>query len=148
MILSLWMLRPNEESVRYPSSQNALVGMVATQGLVSRAGIVPLTFSRDRGGPMCRTVADTAALLEVLAGDDPRDVITAVAHGRQPVAYSNYTGRNSLAGKRLGVVRDFMIEASMADRENIRIGNEALADLKPVRPRWIRSISAPPSPKS
>jgi amidase len=42
-------------SVRYPSSLNALVGIVATQGLVSRAGIVPLTFSRDRGGPMCRT---------------------------------------------------------------------------------------------
>jgi Asp-tRNA(Asn)/Glu-tRNA(Gln) amidotransferase A subunit family amidase len=88
-------------SVRYPSSLNALVGMVATQGLVSRAGIVPLTFSRDRGGPMCRTVEDTAAMVEVLAGDDPRDVITAVAHGRQPVVYSNHIGRHSLAGKRL-----------------------------------------------
>jgi Asp-tRNA(Asn)/Glu-tRNA(Gln) amidotransferase A subunit family amidase len=116
--------------VRYPSSLNALVGMVATQGLVSRAGIVPLTFSRDRGGPMCRTVEDTAAVLEVLTGDDPRDVITAVAHGRQPVIYSNHAGRHSLAGKRLGVVRDFMIEATIADRENIRIGNEALADMK------------------
>jgi amidase len=117
-------------SVRYPSSLNAMVGIVATQGLVSRAGIVPLTFSRDRGGPMCRSVEDTAALLEVLAGDDPRDAITAAAHGRPRVAYSNYTGRHSLAGKRLGVVRDFMIEASIADRENIRIGNEALADMK------------------
>jgi len=117
-------------SVRYPSSVNALVGMVATQGLVSRAGIVPLTFSRDRGGPMCRTVEDTAAMLEVLAGDDPRDAITAVAYGRPPVVYSNYAGRHSLAGKRLGVVRDFMIEATIADRENIRIGNEALADMK------------------
>jgi len=117
-------------SVRYPSSLNALVGMVATQGLVSRAGIVPLTFSRDRGGPMCRTVEDTAAVLEVLTGDDPRDAITAAVHGRQPVAYSNYTGRHSLAGTRLGVVRDFMIEATIADRENIRIGNEALADMK------------------
>ena len=68
-------------SVRYPSSLNALVGIVATQGLVSRAGIVPLTFSRDRGGPMCRTVEDTAAVLEVLTGDDPRDAITAAAHG-------------------------------------------------------------------
>ena len=117
-------------SVRYPSSLNAMVGIVATQGLVSRAGIVPLTFSRDRGGPMCRSVEDTAVMLEVLAGDDPRDVITAVAHGRPPVAYSNYAGRHSLAGKRLGVVRDFMIEASIADRENIRIANEALADMK------------------
>jgi amidase len=117
-------------SVRYPSSLNAMVGIVATQGLVSRAGIVPLTFSRDRGGPMCRSVEDTAAMLEVLTGDDPRDVVTAMAHGRPPVVYTNHTGRRSLAGKRLGVVRDFMIEASIADRENIRIGNEALADMK------------------
>jgi amidase len=117
-------------SVRYPSSLNALVGIVATQGLVSRAGIVPLTFSRDRGGPMCRTVEDTAAVLEVLTGDDQRDAITAVAQRRQPVVYSNYAGRRSLAGKRLGVVRDFMIEATIADRENIRLGNEALADMK------------------
>jgi len=85
-------------SVRYPSSLNALVGIVATQGLVSRAGIVPLTFSRDRGGPLCRTVEDTAAMLEVVTGDDPRDAITAVAHGRAPVLYSNYAGRRSLAG--------------------------------------------------
>jgi hypothetical protein len=83
-------------SVRYPSSLNALVGTVATQGLVSRAGIVPLTFSRDRGGPMCRTAEDTAAMLEVLTGDDPRDAITAVAHGKQPVAYSTHVGRRSL----------------------------------------------------
>jgi amidase len=117
-------------SVRYPSSLNSLVGMVATQGLTSRAGIVPLTFSRDRGGPLCRTVEDTAAVLEVLAGDDPRDGITALAHGRKPVAYASYTGRKSLAGKRLGVVRDFMIEGTLADRDNIRIGNAALADMK------------------
>lgn len=117
-------------SVRYPSSLNALVGMVATQGLVSRAGIVPLSFSRDRGGPMCRTVEDTALMLEALAGDDPRDAVTAAAHGRPKVAYPQHVGRRSLAGKRLGVVRDFMIEASIADRDSIRIGNAALADMK------------------
>ena len=117
-------------SVRYPSSLNSLVGIVATQGLTSRAGIVPLTFSRDRGGPMCRTVDDTATVLEVLTGDDPRDAITAVAYGRKPVAYLASTGRNSLAGKRLGVVRDFMIEGTLADRDNLRVGNEALAEMK------------------
>jgi len=40
---------------------------------------------------MCRTVEDTAAVLEALTGDDPRDAITAVAHGRQAGRYSNYT---------------------------------------------------------
>ena len=117
-------------SVRFPSTVNALVGMVATQGLVSRAGIIPLSFSRDRGGPMCRTVQDTAAVLEVIAGADPRDHVTALAHGKKPVAYRNYANKKSLAGKRLGVVREFMIEATLADRDSIRIGNQAIADLK------------------
>ena len=117
-------------SVRFPSTVNALVGMVATQGLVSRAGIIPLSFSRDRGGPMCRTVQDTAAVLEVIAGADPRDHVTALAHGKKPVPYRNYANRKSLAGKRLGVVREFMIEATLADRDSIRIANQAIADLK------------------
>jgi Asp-tRNA(Asn)/Glu-tRNA(Gln) amidotransferase A subunit family amidase len=117
-------------SVRNPSSVNALVGMVATQGLVSRAGIVPLSFSRDRGGPMCRTVADTAAVLEVVAGSDPRDEVTSVAHGLKPVPYREFANRTSLAGKRLGLVRDFMIEATIADRDNLRVANDALAEMR------------------
>ena len=117
-------------SVRNPAAANALVGMVATQGLVSRAGIIPLSFSRDRGGPLCRTVRDTAAVLEVISGADPHDEVTAIAHGRKPVAYQDYTGRISLAGKRLGVVRDFMIEATLADRDSIRVANDALVEMK------------------
>ena len=62
-------------SVRFPSTANALVGMVATQGLVSRAGIIPLSFSRDRGGPMCRTVQDTAAVLEVMSPAPTRGIM-------------------------------------------------------------------------
>jgi Asp-tRNA(Asn)/Glu-tRNA(Gln) amidotransferase A subunit family amidase len=117
-------------SVRFPASANALVGMVATQGLVSRAGIIPLSFTRDRGGPLCRTVQDTAAVLEVVTGADPRDHVTTLAHGKKIVAYRNYANKKSLAGKRLGVVREFMIEATLADRDSIRVANQAIADLK------------------
>src|SRR5262245_17453710 len=117
-------------SVRNPSSVNALVGMVATQGLVSRAGIVPLSFSRDRGGPMCRTVTDTALVLEALAGADPRDEVTSLAYGIKPVPYQQHASKTSLAGKRLGVVRDFMIEATLADRDSIRVANAALDEVK------------------
>ena len=88
-------------SVRYPSAVTSLVGIVATQGLVSRAGIVPLSYSRDRGGPLCRTVEDAAKVLEVIAGEDFRDDVTTLAHGMKPVAYSAFAGRTSLAGKRL-----------------------------------------------
>src|SRR4029077_19058311 len=98
-----------------PAAANLLVGMVATQGLISRAGIIPLSFSRDRGGPICRTVADKATVLEVLTGTEPRDEMTAVAHGRKPVDYQSHASKSSLAGKRLGVVRDFLVEATLAD---------------------------------
>jgi Asp-tRNA(Asn)/Glu-tRNA(Gln) amidotransferase A subunit family amidase len=115
--------------------------MVATQGLVSRAGIIPLSFSRDRGGPMCRNVQDTAAVLEVLTGADPRDHVTALAHGRKSVAYRNHSNKTSLAGKRLGVVREFMIEASLADRDSIRIANQAIADLKRLGATIVDPVS-------
>jgi len=117
-------------SVRFPSTANALVGLVATQGLVSRAGIIPLSYSRDRGGPMCRTVQDTALVLEAVTGTDTRDHVTAVAHGKKPVAYRNFANKKSLAGKRIGVVREFMIEATIADRDSIRLAHQAIADLK------------------
>ncbi len=117
-------------SVRYPSSCCNLVGLVATQGLVSRDGIVPLSFSRDRGGPICRTVQDTAILLEVLAGYDPKDSVTAAGAAQPRLSYARHAGGKSLRGKRLGVLRDLMIEASRADRDNIRVANEAIAAMK------------------
>lgn len=117
-------------SVRNPASVNNLVGMLATQGLVSRAGIVPLSFSRDRGGPICRSVEDTAIILEAVTGYDGRDHITSAAYGKKPVGYRSYANKKSLAGKRIGVVREFMIEASLADRDSIRVATEAIADLK------------------
>jgi Asp-tRNA(Asn)/Glu-tRNA(Gln) amidotransferase A subunit family amidase len=117
-------------SVRFPSSCCNLVGLVATQGLVSRDGIVPLSFSRDRGGPLCRTVQDAAVMLEVLAGYDPKDPYTAACAARPKVSYPRFAGGKALRGKRLGVVRDMMIEASLADRDNIRVANEAVADMK------------------
>jgi len=117
-------------SVRFPSSCCSLVGLVATQGLVSRDGIVPLSFTRDRGGPICRTVEDAAILLEVLAGYDPKDPVTAACAARPKIPYPRHAGGKSLRGRRLGVLRDLMIEASRADRDNIGVANEAIAAMK------------------
>ena len=116
-------------SVRNPAAYNNLAGMVATQGLVSRDGIFPLTFTRDRAGPLCRTVQDVAVVMETLAGYDPKDAVTAAITGPK-VPYGRFANEKSLAGKRLGVLRDLMIEASLADRDSIRVANEAIADMK------------------
>jgi amidase len=117
-------------SVRFPSACSNLVGMVATQGLVSRDGIVPLSFTRDRGGPLCRTVQDAAILLETLAGYDPKDPVTAASAALPKISYSRFAHGKSLAGKRIGVLRDLMVEASLADRDSIRVVNAAIADMK------------------
>jgi Asp-tRNA(Asn)/Glu-tRNA(Gln) amidotransferase A subunit family amidase len=64
--------------------------MVATQGLVSRDGIMPLSFSRDRGGPLCRTVQDAAVLLETLAGYDSKDPVIAASAALPKIAFSRF----------------------------------------------------------
>ena len=58
---------------------------------------------------------------------------------RSRCTYRNYANKKSLAGKRIGVVREFMIEATLADRDSIRIANQALADLEAARRRNRRS---------
>src|ERR671920_2025619 len=63
-------------SIRGPSSHNALVGIRSTMGLASRAGIAPLSLFADIAGPMARSVADAAAVLQVVAGYDPNDPAT------------------------------------------------------------------------
>jgi amidase len=90
-------------SITSPASVAALVGMKPTLGLVSRAGIVPIAFSQDTAGPMCRSVADAALLLSVLAGVDPHDPITRSQRGRFDPATLRSLQPEALRGARLGV---------------------------------------------
>jgi len=91
-------------SVVCPSTANGIVGIKPTVGLVSRAGIIPISHTQDTAGPMARTVADAAALLTDLAGFDPRDDATAAAKGH----IADYTAAldpGALEGARIGVAR-------------------------------------------
>lgn len=72
-------------------------------GLVSRAGIIPIAHSQDTAGPLCRTVADAAALLSVLAGVDTRDPATAEAEGHIEKDYTTFLDPAGLKGARIGV---------------------------------------------
>src|SRR5258708_1235092 len=71
-------------SIRSPSSATSLVGLRPTRGLISRDGIVPVSFTQDTIGPMTRNVADTARLLDEMAGYDPNDPVTALSVGNIP----------------------------------------------------------------
>src|SRR6266480_1905466 len=92
-------------SILSPATQNLLVGIKPTVGLVSRTGIVPITADQDTAGPMARTVTDAARLLGVLAGFDPQDPATAacLTPGKCFSDYTRFLKRNALRGARIAV---------------------------------------------
>jgi amidase len=92
-------------SIRSPSSANSLVGFRPTRGLISRAGVIPVSFTQDAVGPLARNVADIAVMLDVMAGYDPDDPVTAFGIGKIPATYTSSLDPNGLKGARLGVLR-------------------------------------------
>ena len=94
-------------SIVCPSSANGLAGIKPTVGLVSRAGIIPISHSQDGAGPMGRTVRDAAILLGALAGVDPDDPYTAASEGKSFTNYTQFLDLNGLKGVRVGVARKY-----------------------------------------
>jgi amidase len=91
-------------SLLYPASQNGLVTVKPTVGLISRAGILPISHSQDTAGPMTRTVRDAAMLLNVLAAKDPLDPAT--RRQRRPADYTADLAHDAMKGARIGVPSD------------------------------------------
>ncbi len=92
------------DSIRGPAAHQALVGLRSTMGLVSRSGVVPLNLGADIAGAVTRTVADTAAVLQVIAGPDPSDPVTAAAREHIPASYAASLRADGLKGARIGVL--------------------------------------------
>ena len=91
-------------SLLYPASQNGVVTVKPTVGLISRAGILPIAHSHDTAGPMTRTVRDAAMLLNVLAAKDPLDPAT--QRQRRPADYTADLANDAMKGARIGVPSD------------------------------------------
>jgi aspartyl-tRNA(Asn)/glutamyl-tRNA(Gln) amidotransferase subunit A len=90
-------------SVRNPASACGIVGLKPTYGLVSRRGVFPLSFTLDHVGPLTRTAADNALLLDAIAGHDPADPGSAASQSRQ---FGRLLNRG-VRGLRIGFVRHF-----------------------------------------
>src|SRR4029453_10694358 len=103
-------------SIRGPSSHNALVGIRPTMGLTSRDGIIPLYLRNDVGGPIARTVEDAVRVLEVIAGYDGADAITKAAEGKVPKSYTQFLNKDGLKRARIGALRAY-IDTPTADPE-------------------------------
>lgn len=93
-------------SVRIPASLCGIVGLKPTYGRVSRAGVIPLAWSLDHVGPMTRTVADAALLLQALAGRDPADPSTVDV----PVPEYRRALEQDIRGLRLGLPKELFFE--------------------------------------
>jgi len=112
-------------SVTCPSAIAGLVGLKPTVGLISRTHIVPISHTQDTAGPMTRTVADAAAMLNVMAGADPAAPATAEAEAHKSDYLAGLTP-DSLKGARIGVLRF----AAGFNPETEAVFNRALESLK------------------
>ena len=138
-------------SIRIPASLCGLSGLKPTYGRVSRAGVLPLAWSMDHVGPMCRSAADCALMLAPMAGYDPRDPTTSVL----PVPDYAAALTGQLKGLRVGILRSFFLEgAAPAQQAAVLAAVKALAgqgasmedvDLKTVNlaPAASHAILAP-----
>lgn len=91
-------------SIICPAAATGIVGIKPSVGLVSRAGIIPISSTQDTAGPMARDVRDAAIVLTAIAGSDPRDPATREAD-RHATDYTKFLDADALRGKRIGVVR-------------------------------------------
>jgi Asp-tRNA(Asn)/Glu-tRNA(Gln) amidotransferase A subunit family amidase len=117
------------DSIRGPAAHQALVGLRSTMGLVSRSGVVPLNLSADVAGAVTRTVADTAALLQVIAGPDPDDPVTSAGRGQVDPNYAASLRADGLKGARIGVLHQ-AYDTPTLDREVDEVFKGALGELR------------------
>ncbi|MBN8576100.1 MAG: amidase [Cytophagales bacterium] len=113
-------------SIVCPSNANGLVGLKPTVGLLSRSGIIPISFTQDTAGPMGRSVTDVAITLGVLAGVDARDEKTLAAQGNYLTDYTSHLKADGLKGKRIGWLKSIGGYHARVDT----LMKRALADLR------------------
>ncbi|MBI3827121.1 MAG: amidase [Candidatus Rokubacteria bacterium] len=118
-------------SIRLPAACCGIVGLKPTYGRVSRAGVMPLSWTMDHLGPMARTVRDVALMLGVIAGHDPLDATSSM----RPVADYEASLTGSIAGLRVGVPSNYYFDGLHADVE--RAAREALTTLQALGARLV-----------
>jgi amidase len=95
-------------SIVCPANNNGIVGLKPTVGLISRSGIIPISFTQDTPGPMGRTVEDVAICLGSLVGIDPADSKTLGSEGFYQSDYTRFLKQDGLKGKRIGMLTNVM----------------------------------------
>ena len=122
--------------------------MRPTMGLVSRGGVYG-GWPTINGtlGPMARSVADLAKVLDSMVGYDPNDPVTAYGIGNTADSYSAPLDKGALKGARLGILRELMGYASEADTDDFKkvseVFEKAVADLRKAGAEIVDPIAIP-----
>jgi len=135
-------------SIRRPSIWNGIVGMRPTAGLVSRGGVYAGWPSTNGSlGPMTRTVADAAKMLDVMVGFDPDDPITGRGVGKAPESYAAGLGDGAMKGKRIGIMRTVMGYHSEPESDDFKavdaLFDGAVADLAKAGAEIVDPVEIP-----
>ncbi len=125
------------QSVRSPASAQSLVGLRPTRGLISRTGIIPVSTTQDEAGPITRTVEDAARMLDVMAGYDPDDPITAFGVPRIPPTYTAFLNRDALKGARIGVLTEYFGHEAVHQEVNV-VTEDVIAKMSAAEATMIR----------
>jgi Asp-tRNA(Asn)/Glu-tRNA(Gln) amidotransferase A subunit family amidase len=135
-------------SIRGPSSHTALVGIRSTMGLTSRAGVIPLSFNADVAGPITRTVEDAIAVLQVIAGEDPDDPMTARIGSRPIPRYADSLVAGGLEGARIGILRQaYQSARTEPDAEVLAVFAKALDDLRAAGAEIVERVEIADVPR-
>jgi amidase len=134
-------------SIRGPAAVNNLVGLRPTLPLVSRFGMMPARPTTDTLGPIARSVKDAAIIMDVIAGYDTNDPVTAESVGQVPASYTQFLAADGLRGARIGVIRDPLdprTDTSSADYKQVRaVVDRALEDLKRLGAAVVDPVAIP-----
>lgn len=113
-------------SIVCPSTANGIVGIKPTVGLISRSGIIPISFTQDTAGPMARSVKDAAICLGTMVDIDSADIKTIASDRKAYTDYTQFLKKDGIRGKRIGLYKAPMGRNYKLDT----VMNEAIAYLK------------------
>ncbi|MBE4908394.1 amidase [Bacillus luteolus] len=128
-------------SILSPASQNSLVGIKPTLGLISRSGIIPIAHSQDTAGPMARTVKDAAYLLTSLVGKDDSDPITKSIVTGDAIDYASVFNNIEHSSFKVGIAREIYFEYLSEEKREIL--NNAIEKLQELGMNVIDGVSIP-----
>ncbi|WP_077619160.1 amidase family protein [Bacillus sinesaloumensis] len=130
-------------SILSPSSQNSLVGIKPTVGLVSRSGIIPIAHTQDTAGPMARTVKDAAYLLSAISKVDHRDSITYTSRVLPSTDFTQFLAVDGLKGARIGIAREVYFD--YLSKNKLAVMDQAINKLKELGATVIEDVRIPSS---